>query len=172
MIKNTVVIPLDGSDYSVRILSAVQKFLPPEQNRLILLRICKDSQGLIPAPMVASTIDTKTEGYASHQDALRARHPIFATQVQESQRAEVIAELQDTLHGLETMGYETKLEVTFGDPAEEIVNFATLTHVDLVAMTTHGRTGLSKMLFGNVAEYLIRHANVPVLLLRPFRRAA
>lgn len=37
-------------------------------------------------------------------------------------------------------------------------------------MTTHGRSGLSKLLFGNVAEALIRKANVPVLLLRPFKR--
>lgn len=170
MSKNIVVIPLDGSDYSMRVLGTVQKFLPPEHNRLILLRVRKDSDGLIPAPRTASAVETDIGMYASHKDAILAQHPIYATQIQASQQAEVVAEFQETLHGLETLGYEVKLEVTFGEPAEEIVNFVALTSVDLVAMTTHGRTGLNKLLFGNVAEHLVRHANVPVLLLRPFQR--
>ena len=74
------------------------------------------------------------------------------------------------VRALELHGYEVELEVTFGEPAEEIVNFVNFTPVDLVAMTTHGRTGLSKMLFGNVAEALLRRVNVPVLILRPFER--
>ena len=170
MAKNVVVIPLDGSDYSIRILPTIQKLLPPEQNRLILLRVCEDSFGLVSAPTTLAAAATNIPMYATENDAVRAYHPIYATQVQASQRAEVMTELQETLHGLETLGYEVALEVTFGDPAEEIVNFATLTHVDLVAMTTHGRSGLGKMLFGNVAEELIRRADVPVLLLRPFPR--
>ncbi|MCL4834637.1 MAG: universal stress protein [Caldilineaceae bacterium] len=170
MTKNTVVIPLDGSDYSIRILATVQKFLPPEQNRLILLRVCKDSRGFVSAPRTPSAVETNIGMYASHADAVRALHPIYATQIQESQRAEVMTELQDTLRGLQTLGYEVTLEVTYGEAAEEIVNFVTLTDVDLVAMTTHGRTGLSKVLSGNVAEHLIRHAGVPVLLLRPFKQ--
>lgn len=161
---------MDGSDYSVRILPTVQKLLPPEQNRLILLRVCKDSTGLVSSPLAPAVTEANVEIYASHRDAVHAHHPIYATQMQESQRAEVMAELQETLRGLETLGYEVTVEVTFGDPAEEIVNFATLTHVDLVAMTTHGRRGLGKMLFGNVAEELIRRADVPVLLLHPFPR--
>lgn len=171
MAKNTVVIPLDGSDDSIRILPAVKKLLSPEQNRLILLRVCQDSRGFVPTTSMSSTaIGSDMEMYASAQDAVRAKHPIYATQMQESQRAEVMAELQDTLHSLENFGYEVTLEVTFGEPAQEIINFATLTHVDLVAMITHGRSGLGKMLFGNVAEELIQRAEVPVLLLRPFPR--
>jgi len=168
MVKNIVVIPLDGSDYSTQILPTVEKLLPPEKNRLILLRVCKDSVGLVAAPLSPVAIETNVAMYASHQAAVRARHPIYATQIQESQRGEVMGELQETLHGLQTLGYEVTLEVTYGNPEEEIVNFVTLTHVDLVAMTTHGRSGLGKMLFGNMAEELLRRADVPVLLLHPF----
>ncbi|MBX3051434.1 MAG: universal stress protein [Caldilineaceae bacterium] len=170
MSKNIVVIPLDGSDYSVRILASVQKFLPPGENRLILLRVGKDSRGLVAIPQSPVTIGADMPIYASHQDATRGSHPIYATQIQESQRSEVLAELADTVRGLETLGYEVTVEVTFGDPAEEIINFVTLTPVDLVAMTTHGRSGLGKVLFGNVAEALIHRVNVPVMLLRPFVR--
>jgi len=170
MAKNTVVVPLDGSDYSMRILASIQKLLPPAQNRLILLRVCQDSGGLVSAPLSPAAIETNTEMYPSADDALRAHHPIYATQIQESQRADVLAEFQETIHDLEALGYDVTLEVTFGEPAEEIINFVTLTGVDVVAMTTHGRSGLNKLIFGNVAEELIRRVNVPVLLLRPFIR--
>ena len=167
MVKNTVVIPMDGSADSIRILPTVQKLLPPAQNRLILLRVCVDSQGLVGTPMSSPAIGADVAMYATPQEAVRAKHPIYATQMQESQRAEVLVEMKETLHRLENLGYEVTLEVTFGEPAKEIINFVTLTAVDLVAMITHGRSGLGKMLFGNVAEELIQRANVPVLLLRP-----
>lgn len=170
MTKQTVVIPLDGSDYSLRILPTVAKFLSPDENRLILLRVCRDSIGMVALPLAPAALETTMPVYNSRQDVDRANHPIYATQIQESQRGEVMAELQETVRGLEALGYEVDVEVSYGDPAEEIINFVTLTPVDLVAMTTHGRTGLSKLLFGNVAEALIRHSAVPVLLLRPFTR--
>ena len=170
MIKNSVVIPLDGSEYSARILPVVHKHLPPTENRLILLRVCKDSRGLVGIPQSPSANEINTPLYGSHKDAVFAHHPLYASQIQESQRAEVLTELSETIGGLKTLGYDVTVEVTFGDPAAEIINFVTLTDVDMVAMTTHGRTGLSKLLFGNVAEALIRQANVPVLLLRPFKR--
>lgn len=170
MTKSNVVIPLDGSPYSRKILAPIRKLLPPEQNRLTLLRVCKDSTGLVALPPSLAAVETNLEMYPSHRDALRAQHPIYATQIQESQRAEVMAELQETIRELEFHGYEVALEVTFGEPSEQIVNYVSFTPVDLVAMTTHGRTGLSKMLFGNVAEALLRRVNVPVLILRPFER--
>lgn len=170
MTKSNVVIPLDGSSYSQKILASIRKLLPPEQNRLTLLRVCKDSNGLVALAPSTAAMETNLELYPSHNDALRAQHPIYATQIQASQRAEVMAELQETIRALELHGYDVELEVTFGEPAEEIVNFVNFTPVDLVAMTTHGRTGLSKMLFGNVAEALLRRVNVPVLILRPFER--
>lgn len=54
-----------------------------------------------------------------------------------------------------------------GDAIGRIVNRAREIDADLVVMTSHGRTGLSRMWLGSVADGLIRHSNVPVLLLRP-----
>ena len=170
MFKKTVVVPLDGSEYSARILPVVHKQLPPTENRLILLRVCKDSSGMVGIPQSPVAAEVNMPVYGSHRDAVYAHHPIYASQIQESQRAEVVAELSEIVGGLKTLGYEVAVEVTFGDPAAEIIHFVTFTDVDLVAMSTHGRTGLSKLLFGNVAEALVRQANVPVLLLRPFKR--
>lgn len=50
-----------------------------------------------------------------------------------------------------------------GDPASAIVRLAEDEHVDLVVMGTHGRTGLSRLLMGSVAEAVVRRAPCPVL---------
>jgi universal stress protein A len=50
-----------------------------------------------------------------------------------------------------------------GDPAEEIVDLAAKEHVDMIVMSTHGRTGLSRLLMGSVAEHVVRRAACPVL---------
>ncbi len=50
-----------------------------------------------------------------------------------------------------------------GDPAHAIVRLAKEEHVDLIVMGTHGRSGLSRMLMGSVAETIVRRAECPVL---------
>jgi len=50
--------------------------------------------------------------------------------------------------------------------AEAIVDYAEQNDIDLIVMTTHGRSGLSRLVFGSVAESVVRHAPCPVLLIR------
>jgi nucleotide-binding universal stress UspA family protein len=54
-----------------------------------------------------------------------------------------------------------------GQPDEEIPKAARSLNADLIAMTTHGRKGLSHLLLGSVAESVVRNVSVPVLLTRP-----
>jgi nucleotide-binding universal stress UspA family protein len=56
--------------------------------------------------------------------------------------------------------------VTVGIPSEEILAYVSETAIDLVAMGTHGRTGVERFLIGSVAERVVRHASVPVLTVR------
>jgi nucleotide-binding universal stress UspA family protein len=49
-----------------------------------------------------------------------------------------------------------------GSPRQEILNAADELKADLIVMGTHGRTGLAHLLFGSVAEHVVRHARVPV----------
>jgi nucleotide-binding universal stress UspA family protein len=60
--------------------------------------------------------------------------------------------------------------VRFGDPAEEIAALARCANVDIVAMATHGQTGLRHLLIGSVAEHVLRDLTIPVLLIRPTDR--
>lgn len=59
-----------------------------------------------------------------------------------------------------------------GDPATAIVNLAEMEGADLIVMGTHGRTGLSRLLMGSVAELVVRRAQCPVLTIKqPARQA-
>lgn len=57
--------------------------------------------------------------------------------------------------------------VLAGEPGEEIVKMVKQVKIDLVVMGTHGRKGLSRTLFGSVAEYVVRNAPAPVLTINP-----
>jgi nucleotide-binding universal stress UspA family protein len=54
----------------------------------------------------------------------------------------------------------------FGHPADAIVDFASQHDVDLIVIGTHGRTGLSRLLMGSIAEAIVRRAACPVLTVK------
>jgi universal stress protein A len=56
--------------------------------------------------------------------------------------------------------------LTMGDPAGEVVRLAEEEQADMIVLGTHGRTGLTRLLMGSVAEAIVRHAPCPVLVYR------
>lgn len=58
----------------------------------------------------------------------------------------------------------------FGDPAEAITSFAQGAYRDMVAITTHGRSGVQRWVLGSVTDHLVRHCGDPVLVV-PAREA-
>ena len=64
-------------------------------------------------------------------------------------------------------GIEAKGQVLIGYAAEEILNRANDENADLIVMGTHGRKGIDRILFGSVAEKVVKNARVPVLTIRP-----
>jgi nucleotide-binding universal stress UspA family protein len=61
--------------------------------------------------------------------------------------------------------------LSIGVPFEEIVKFSAERDVDLIAMSTHGRTGLGRILLGSTTERVISHAACPVIVLKQTRAA-
>lgn len=64
-------------------------------------------------------------------------------------------------------GVPSESKVEWGDPAGEILWIAKPNHFDLIAMTTHGRTGLRRVAAGSVTETVVRRAEMPVIACRP-----
>ncbi len=67
---------------------------------------------------------------------------------------------------LRSKGAIVRAKVGIGRAADEIIKVADEINADLVAMSTHGRSGLSRWAFGSVAERVLRGGNTPVLLVR------
>jgi nucleotide-binding universal stress UspA family protein len=67
----------------------------------------------------------------------------------------------------ECAGIEVDELVVHGEAASEIVRVAREHHVDLIVISSHGRTGLGRILFGSTAEAVVRHATCPVLVVKP-----
>ncbi len=69
-----------------------------------------------------------------------------------------------------TFGGRVHTAVLEGTPANAIVDYVDRRHVDLVVMTTHGRSGLRRWLYGSVTEKVLHGANCHVLIVRPQER--
>lgn len=64
-------------------------------------------------------------------------------------------------------GVTARGQVLIGYAAEEILKRAQDESADLIVMGTHGRKGIDRILFGSVAEKVVKNANIPVLTIRP-----
>jgi len=84
----------------------------------------------------------------------------------DERRAQAEAYLLPFTAELRANGIRVTTDVRRGEPVDEILASARDSRADLIVMTTHGRTGVARLLFGSVAEGVLRHADVPVLLMR------
>jgi nucleotide-binding universal stress UspA family protein len=63
-------------------------------------------------------------------------------------------------------GIRTELAIRYGEPATEILAYSDVQDADLLALSTHGRTGVDRMVYGSVAESVLRNGELPMLVLR------
>lgn len=102
-----------------------------------------------------------TVGYSGMADPL----PIADITEQLEDSAE--RELPKLAECEECAGLEIEELVVHGEAASEIVRVAKERDVDLIVISSHGRTGLGRILFGSTAEAVVRHAHCPVLVVKP-----
>ena len=138
-----VVVPLDGSPLAEEMLRFVVDIAGPLDLEVVLLRVIR----VLPRPITEGVRAAVLESadYSS-TDALEYLAPL----------AQV----------LKRRGIRVRTQVRRGEPVEEIVDCAREVQADLIAMTTHGRSGLGRWLFGSVAEAVLREAEIPVFLMR------
>jgi len=135
-------IPLDGSVVAESILPFILEVAGPLDMEVALLRV------LVPVPPM--TVEG-TQVVIEDAGRLRAEA--------EEYLASIAAELR-------AKGVRVTTAVRRGEPVAEILAGAREADADLIAMTTHGRSGLSRLLFGSVAAAVLSHAEVPVFLIR------
>lgn len=142
-----LLVPLDGSPLSERALPAARALAEKFETRVILLRVLD-----IPTPTAPTLHPEVTSGWV--REARQHAH-------QEAQQY-----LEAIQEDLCEQGIETRVLLRDRSPAEDILNVASTENIDLIVMSTHGRSGLGRWAFGSVAEKVARHSPCPVLLVR------
>lgn len=84
----------------------------------------------------------------------------------ESRKADVSTWFNKIEHQLAAAGLSTKIRIEHGNAAEKILDTVQEDDYDMIAMTTHGRSGLSRWAFGSVAEKVLGVCSKPILLFR------
>jgi nucleotide-binding universal stress UspA family protein len=145
-----MLVPLDGSEPAEAILPFVEQVAGPLDAEVVLLRVIEP---ISPADALASAGVVTPSTLADREtDAKR-----YLSQVERR---------------LSKKRLRLGTRVGFGPPAEEILAAAKAAGADLIAMATHGRSGLGRALFGSVAEAVLRASPVPVLLIRTTTQGA
>ena len=80
--------------------------------------------------------------------------------------AHALSRLQSVAERLVPLALRGEISVQPGTPSERITAEAQRVATDLIALTTHGRTGLARLFFGSAAETVLKNARGPVLIVR------
>lgn len=97
---------------------------------------------------------------------LRVLEPKKGKPAPRAEREEAEAQLKSLSSMIEKQGVETSCMLETGEAVEQILKAAKAKEIDLLAMTTHGRGGLSRAILGSVTEEVLRQAPVPLLVTR------
>jgi nucleotide-binding universal stress UspA family protein len=85
----------------------------------------------------------------------------------EERMAVATAYLNNTALVFQKAGMKVSIVMMVGLPADRIIDYATENDVDLIAMSTHGRSGVGRWAFGSVTEKVLHAGDTPVLAVRP-----
>ena len=149
-----VLVPLDGSPAAEAALPHVQALAAKFQARVTIIRVT----------VAPETVITET---ASGAPGVPEAGPLIdPTPVVEAEQQEATSYLQRIVDRLRGSGLSVEVEAPEGPAPETIVERARALGVDLIAMSTHARGGLGRLVFGSTADAVLRHAPCPVLLIR------
>lgn len=143
-----ILVPLDGSALAEQVLPHVHALAANEgTTRITLLRA-------VP-PIFTTSVDYSGMLATTAADAL------------ETMEEEARAYLEGIATQFRAEGYTVRVEVSAMPAAEAILDYADSQHADLIAIATHGRSGISRWVFGSVTQKVVQTCPVPVLVVRP-----
>jgi nucleotide-binding universal stress UspA family protein len=140
-----ILVPLDGSSRGEAILPHVAELAACFEAEIILLRVYEPDFSLV-------------DPYG---------HPLeFYEALQEKWQDEVVAYLASVKEKLSQKGLRVRTLVEKGPVVSMIINVAERESADLIAMSSHGRTGLARVFYGSVAAGVLHQVDRPLLLVR------
>jgi nucleotide-binding universal stress UspA family protein len=146
-----VLVPLDGSKVGEAALPVVEqlvdKLAPKTQVEVILFGVITLLRHWVVVGEASAPVS-----YSDEELALI--------------KSRVTGYLERTGESMRQRGLVIKTMVATGNAADEILKAADDIKADLIAMSTHGRSGLRRLAFGSITDRVIRGANMPMLLVR------
>jgi len=144
-----IMVPLDGSKLAECVLphleTVVKGCLSPE---VVVVRAVEPLSVPYGREIAKFTSLEQVKAFETHQEAEAEKY-----------LKEIVARLRKT-------GVNARADLVYGKADEVLSDYATKNDVDLVIIATHGRSGISRWVWGSVAGRLIRSVRVPVLMVR------
>ncbi|MBI3944165.1 MAG: universal stress protein [Chloroflexi bacterium] len=141
-----ILVPLDGSQLAEEVLPHVISMASHYNAKVILIQVV--------LPLYRPWV---REVNMSSRDLLQLLHQQAADYLQSQ-----VAQLQ-------AQNIQVRSVILEGQVAETILDFVQKEHIDLIAMSTHGRSGVGRWVFGSVASRILEAAHVPILLIHSAR---
>lgn len=146
--RRTILVPLDGSKLAESVLPHVETLVRrrPEVVDVVLLSVCEST----PTPSFyppGVRLDTEEECYKCRMDG-----------------EQYLAAIAERLKGA---GANVRSLVVVGSAADQIVDYAAKNRVSVIAMTTHGSSGVGMWTYGSVADKVLVGTSTPLLIIRP-----
>jgi nucleotide-binding universal stress UspA family protein len=146
-----ILVCLDGSELAEQVLPYAAEQARCFCSRLTLLHVVLE-------PVMVST------GAAGGPEHIEK--PDVLDQIKEEQK-QTFVYLERIAEELREEGLEVEPVLLQGSPGDAIISYAGENNFGLIAMATHGRSGLGRAVFGSVAEHVLRNSDMPLLVIRP-----
>jgi nucleotide-binding universal stress UspA family protein len=145
-----ILIPVDGSPFSEASIPYAKELAKGTSGEIILLRVSE------PPVLSADRSPAIKPGWEEYRNILMA---------------EIQRQAEEYLKGIkaniEKSDIKVRSQAILGKAAEGILQVAKKENINLIAMTTHGRTGVSRWVYGSVASKIVEESLQPVMLIRP-----
>lgn len=138
-----VLVPLDGSELSESILD----------HAVNIAKCCKETEVIL--LNVRHSLD---------KDIKKTLDVAVSEKLDKLYEEEAEDYLKKIAEKLKCSNVEAEVVIATGDAAEEIIKYAKGNDIDIIIMSSHGRSGVSRWMFGSVADKVIRHSKTPVLI--------
>jgi len=155
--KEKILVPLDGSLVGESALPYVEdlvsKLSPGVQTEVILLQVLSP---VVPQKLAGAEVP----------------NIVYTEKQAEENKKNALDYLTRTGEALKSKGVTVTVEVAVGDASEEIVKAAEKINANLIAMSTHGRSGLSRWAYGSITDKVLRHeAKIPITVIRALKKS-
>ena len=145
-----ILVPLDGSKLAECALPYVEEL----------------AKGCDTEEVILVSVTERVRGYRALDDPSQPLGQQFVPEAFGKKERQAQRYLGRIAKAMEAKGIKVSTEVLLGDPADEIVIYATHPGCDLIVMSSHGRSGVSRWTHGSVTDRVFRASCVPVLMVR------